>query len=192
MKKINLIIISIIFFLTSLNVKAISYDEIKSRNVCANFELALVSGVKELKKVECYNTYQDAYNAFSKLNNEQAVILERKNNVTRFVNAKLALVYLGVRGINENTLYYYSSDLKTEIGYLNHNSYYGATDGVFLDFNYSNHAIKVRTNGITGWIKDGYYQIVPIGFEGSINYYEVTSTELKHFKYWWSIKSCYR
>ncbi len=183
MKKIKLVIISIIFFLISLNVKAVamSPDEVKKRNVCPNFELSLAIGGGQLQKVECYDTYDKVYNAFSKLNDKRAVILERKNNVTRFINAKLSLVYLGVRASSDNTIYYSDSTLKEDIAYINHNANYGATDGVFLDFNYSNHAIKVKTNGVTGWIKDGYYQLVPLGFQGNVSYYEVTNSELKHY-----------
>ena len=181
MKKIKLVIISIIFFLITFNVKGLTQDEISKRNVCPNFELALSSGNKTLTKVECYNTYDEALKAFNASSNNRAVILERKNNVTRFINAKSALVYLGVKSSDVNTDYYSDSSLKTNIGYINHNANYGATEGVFLDFNYSNHAIKVKTSNLTGWVKDGYYQIVPVGFLGNFSFYRVTNNELLHY-----------
>lgn len=178
MKKYKLIVISIILFLVTFNVKAMNYNDVKNRNVCSNFEVAL-SANKNLTKVNCYNDYNSAKQAFDALSDKSAVILERKNNETKFINAKLGLVYLDIG----DTLTYYYSDktLKNDIYYVDHNVNYGATDGVLLDFNYDNHAIKVKSSSMTGWVKNGYYKIVPLSFIGNVSYYKVTNTELLHY-----------
>ena len=179
MQKYKLIVISIILFLVTFNVNALTLSEFKDRKVCSNFEIAIAKD-RKLTNLGCYNDYNSALADFNKSDNDRIVILERKNNETRVINAKNALVYLGVHSSDTNTNYYSDKNLTKYITYMNHHANYGATDGIFLDFNYSNHAIKLKTNGVTGWIGDGNYIIVPLGFTGNFSFYTVTSTELIH------------
>ncbi len=181
MKKYLILFISILMFSCTLNTKALTSSEIKSRNVCSKFELATANSNKSLTKKACYNTYDEAKAAMNKETDTTLVILERSGSTTRIIDAKEALVYLGVKSSDTNTNYYSSSSLKTSIGYMNHNSAYGASDGVFLELNYSNHAIKVYSNGVAGWIKDGYYIIVPLNFVIHSSYYQITSSEVVHY-----------
>ena len=155
MKKKIILLLSIYFII--LPVKALTYKEIESRSVCSNFEVAISNTSKNLESVACFDTYLSAKEKFDETDNDNLVILERKNNITKIINAKYALVYLGVRSVSENTYYYSNSNLTNSIAYMNHHSNYGATDGVFLDFNYDNHAVLVYSNGVKGWIKDDYY-----------------------------------
>ena len=178
MKK-KIVLITLLFFFTTLNVNGLTSNEIKSRNVCNNFELAEAKTDKSLGKESCYNTYLEAKNAMNSSNNENLVILERSNNETMIIDAKLALVYLD-HG-NVVTDYYKNSNLTGYITYMNHASDYGATDGVFLEFNPSNRAIKVKTNGVVGWIKNGNYKIIPLNFVGSTSYYQVTNDNISHY-----------
>jgi len=173
------ILINILLFSFVLNTKALTYNEIKSRTVCSNFEVAEATSSKTLNSLGCYNDYNSAKNAMNNNLNENLVILERSNNETRVIDAKLALVYLD---FGDTLTYYYSnSSLGGYITYMNHASTYGATDGVFLDFNPSNHAIKVKVNTVTGWIKDGTYRIIPLNFVGTTSYYQVTNDNITHY-----------
>ena len=179
MKKYYFILIFIIFLFTTIDVYALTADEIKTRDVCQNIELAIANSDQTLTNVKCFDTYEEARLELDKETNENLVILERKNNNTRIIDAKNALVYLD---IGDKVTYYYSdSDVKTSISYMNHYSSYGATDGVFLELNYDNYAIKVKTNGIIGWIKDGTYQIIPLNFTGTFSYYQVTKNNIIHY-----------
>ena len=178
MKK-YLIIFSIFFFLLALNTKALTYNEIKSRNVCSNFELAIAKTDKTLENVKCFNSYDEAKNVMNNTNNDDLVILERSNNLTRIIDAKYALVYLDIG--EELTYYYKYSNLTGYITYMNHSGNYGATDGVFLELNYSNHAIKIKTNGVTAWTRDGNYKIIPLNFVGTTSYYQVNNNEILHY-----------
>ncbi len=182
MKKFMVIFLSILFCFT-VNVKALTSTEIKSRNVCGNLpiELATANSDKTLTHVDCYSDYKTAKAKMNATNNDNLVILERKSGVTKIIDAKMALVYLGVKSVNTNTTYYTSSSLSSSLTYANHHSTYGATDGVFLELNYSNYAIKVKSNGITGWLKNGDYIIVPLMFTGNYSFYQVTSTGLYHY-----------
>ena len=174
-----LFIFILLFSFTILNTNALTYDEIKNRTVCSNYELAEAKNDKSLLKIECYNDYQNAKNAMNNNSNDNLVILERNNNITRIIDAKYALVYLDFGEVV--TDYYANSNLTGYITYMNHSANYGATDGVFLDFNYNNHAIKVKTNGIVGWIKDGRYKIIPLNFIGTTSYYQITNDSLIHY-----------
>ena len=180
MKKYLLCFYILFFFIIS-NVSGLTSSEISKRNVCSNIELAIANSDKSLTSVKCFDDYQTAKAEMDKTDNDNLVILERKNNTTRVIDAKMALVYLGVNPVDENTYYYSDSSFKTNIAYMNHHNNYGATDGVFLELNYSNYGIKVKTNGVTGWIKDGNYVIVPLNFTGSYSYYQVTDKSLWHY-----------
>ena len=178
MKK-YLILINIIFFLTILNTNALTYNEIKSRNTCPNFELAEAKSDKSLASIRCFNTYDEAKNSMNNTNNDNLVILERSNNLTRIIDAKYALVYMDIG--EELTYYYRNKDLTGYITYMNHSGNYGSTDGVFLELNYSNHAIKVKINGVVGWTRDGNYKIIPLNFVGTTAYYQVNNNEILHY-----------
>lgn len=170
-----------LIFLFTINVNALTTSEIKERNVCENIELAIANSDKSLTSVKCFDNYTDAKNEMDNIDNDDLVILERKNSETKIINAKYALVYLGVRNITENTYYYSTSGLTTSISYMNHHANYGATDGVFLELNYANYAVKVKSNGVVGWLKNGYYEIIPINFLGNISYYKVDNNGLYHY-----------
>ncbi|MCI5701818.1 MAG: DUF5011 domain-containing protein [Erysipelotrichaceae bacterium] len=179
MKKKIILLLSIYFII--LPVKALTYKEIESRSVCPNFELAIANTSKNLDSVACFDTYLDAKNKFNETNNDDLVILERKNNITKIIDAKYALVYLGVRSISENTNYYSNNNLTSSIAYMNHHPNYGATDGAFLEFNYDNHAALVYSNGVKGWLKNDYYRIIPLNFLGTTSYYKIVNNELYHY-----------
>lgn len=178
MKK-YLILFNIVFFFTILNTNALTYNEIKSRNVCPKFELAEAKTDKSLSSVKCFEDYNSAKNTMNNTNNDNLVILERSNNNTRIIDAKLALVYMDIG--EELTYYYQNNNLTGYITYMNHSGNYGATDGVFLELNYANHAIKVKINGVVGWTRDGNYKIIPLNFLGTTSYYQVTNNELLHY-----------
>ena len=174
-----LFLINILFFLCILNTKALTYNEIKSRDTCQHFELAEAKSDKKLLSIKCFDTYDAAKQEMNNIKNDDLVILERSNNLTRIIDAKYALVYLDIG--EELTYYYKNKDLTGYITYMNHSGNYGATDGVFLELNYSNHAIKVKTNGVVGWTRDGNYKIIPLNFLGTTSYYQVNSNEIIHY-----------
>ena len=180
MKKV-LLLITIFFFLVTLNTEALTYTEIESRSVCPSLELAIANTDKSLTKIECYDTYSLAYEAMNNHESDDVVILERKNNKTRIINSKYALVFLGVKSSSETTYYYENSNLTNYITYMNHHINYGASDGVFLEYDSTNNTGKVKTNGVVGWISLNDFRIIPLNFLGNFSYYKVTSTELEHF-----------
>ena len=178
MKK-YLIFLNIILVFTMFNVRALTTNEIKSRTNCPSFELAIAGKDKSLTTVGCFDDYNLAKNEMDNSNNDDLVILERSNNETRIINAKYAFVYLDYGEVVTN--YYKDSNLKNYLTYMNHSANYGSTEGVFLELNKSNYAARVKVNGITGWLKNGTYRIIPLNFVGNINYYEINNNGLYHY-----------
>ncbi len=180
MKKFKYIIIFIMFFfIISINTKASSYNDIQSRTNCSNFEVVEINTDRNINHKDCFNDFNSAQNAMNSDPNEYLVVLERTNGTTVVADAKIALVYLDIG--DKVTEYYANSNLTGYITYMNHSSNYGATDGVFMGVNRSNKAIKVKTNGVVGWIKNGSYKIVPLNLVGTTGYYQVTNDSLIHY-----------
>lgn len=166
-------------FTIFIDVNGLTSSEIESRNVCPNIELATANNDFSITSISCYDDYQTAKNEMDNNSLDDLIILERKNNKTRIIDAKYALVYLDVGDVVTN--YYSNSNLNTSIGYMNHFYRYGATDGAFLKINYSNYSALVKCNGLTGWIKDGSYKIIPLNFLGNTSYYKVTNDDIIHY-----------
>ena len=162
----------------SFNVYALKRNstDLKNRNVCAKIELAKASADGSISKVSCYNDYNTAKTKMNELDDNSLIILERSNNVTKVIDAKYALVYLD-RG--EKLTYLYSgSNLKTNITYMNNYADYGATDGAFIELNYSNKAAKIKIGSATGWVKNGEYTIIPINWVKTSSYYKINENGL--------------
>lgn len=178
--KIEYIIVFVMFFfITFINTNAASYNDIKNRTNCPNFELVEINTSKNISHIGCYNDFESAQSAMNSSGNEYLVVLERTNGETVVADAKIALVYLDIG--DKTTDYYSNSNLTGYITYMNHSGNYGATDGVYMGVNRSNKAIRVKTNGLIGWIKNGTYKIIPLNLVGTTGYYQVTSDSLLHY-----------
>lgn len=173
MRKLRYIIL-IFTILFSINVY--SYD--LNRNVCEKFELAEALDNEQIKNVACFNDYLSASNKMKEIDNNNLFIMERISGKMVVIDAKLALVYLDKGNVNKYI--YSSSSLTTSITYMNNYYIYGAADGAFLGFNYANHAIKIKISGVTGWIKNDTYTIVPLKFVNFSSSYNVTNNDISH------------
>ena len=174
MKKYIYIILFVMLSFT-INVSALSYNSsaLKNRKTCSKIELAKANDDGSITKVSCYDDYTTAKNKMNETDDNTLIILERKNDVTKVIDAKYALLYLD-KGDGNLTYLYTSSSLSTEKTYMYNSGSYGGTDAVYLELNYSNKAVKTRINGVTGWIKSGRYEIIPIKWVKSWSYYKVT------------------
>lgn len=180
MKKLCFVIV---FFMLSftINVSALKRDssDLINRSVCSKIELAKANTDGSITKVECYSDYNTAKNKMNESTDSSLIILERSGDVTKVIDAKYAYLYLD-HG-NKNTDVYSNSSCSSSITYMNNYSSYGATDAPLLEINYSNKAAKIKIAGVTGWIKNGNYYIIPINWLKSHSYYKVTDTGLYHY-----------
>ena len=181
MKKYVYLILFVMLSFT-INVKALSYSssDLKNRKECSKIELAKANVDGSITKVECYDDYAAAKNKMNETDDNTLIILERKDSVTKVIDAKYALLYLD-KGDGKLTNLYSSSSLSTEITYMYNSGSYGGTDAAYLELNYSNKAVKAKINGVTGWIKSGRYEIIPVKWVKSWSYYKVTDNGLYHY-----------
>lgn len=183
-KRISIICFALlctIFMMDSVH--ALRPSEIKARNICEKVELAIAKADGSLESVACYESYQEAKNAMNQTNNDDLVIIE--SGV--IVDAKYGIIDYDIlypSGTKGYTSIYASNTSNTEITYISTAGHY-ADDAVLLDVDYQNKRVKIKVAGVTGWIKeyDGnlkLYDIVPINWTTSPQYYLVSSDGLEH------------
>lgn len=185
MKKLFLIIISafIVSFYTTINVHALSASEVASRTTdCTSFELAEAKNTGELVKVACYESYNQAKETMNNTDNDNLVIVESG----RIVDAKYALI-----DYDQNTSLGYINIYK-DINLSSNLTYVSggySDDAALLDVDYNSGRIKIKVSGVVGWIKkyedeinkvNILYDIVPIVWTTSPNYYQVTNDSIIH------------
>ena len=180
MKKIKFLILFVMLLFT-INVKALSYNsnELKNRNKCPKIELAMANSDGSIIDGECFDDYVLAKNKMNESEGNDWIILERKDNVTKVIDAKYAILYLD-KG-DKLTYLYTANNVNTEITYMDNYASYGATDAAYLELNYSNKAVKTKIAGVIGWLKSGTYEIIPVKWVKSWSYYKVTDNGLYHY-----------
>ena len=180
MKKLKYLVLFVMLSLT-FNVSALkrNSNDLKNRKVCEKYELAKANTDDSLTKVGCYPDYNTAKNKMDELDDNSLVILERANNVTKVIDAKYALVYLD-RG-DKVTYLYSNSNVNSTLTYMDNYSGYGAPDAAYLGLNYSNKAAKIRIGGVTGWVKNNEYTIIPINWVKSSSYYKINDSGIYHY-----------
>lgn len=180
-----LILLCTIFIIEPVH--ALRPNEIKARNVCEKVELAIAKADGSLESIACYETYQEAKNIMQQTDNDDLVIIE--SGV--IVDAKYALVDYDVDYRESSVSYtsvYASNTSNQEITYIRTtcgNNICYADDAALLEVDYQNKRVKIKIAGVTGWIKEyagslKLYDIVPINWTTSPQYYRVSSDGLEH------------
>lgn len=179
MYKKTLFILTIIFIgivIFPKNTYALSVSEYQTRNNCSNkFELAgaHTDGIADF--VGCYNSYNEAKTAMVNNGASDLIIFDSTSGSTKIVDANNALLDLSV---NPETLTYFyeTKELNTrKYTYMDTGSLYGGVDGALLDVNY-NKSVKVMIGGLSAWIKNGTFEIVPLNWVKSSSSYTVTDS----------------
>lgn len=180
MKKLTKIIF-IYLLLFTVNTYALKSNDsnLINRTTCEKIELAHAKKDGSIESVSCFEDYNSAKNKLNEIEDDDLIILERKNNETKVIDAKYALVYLD-RG-DVLTYLYSNKDCKTSLTYMNNSASYGATDGALIEINYSNKSAKIRLGGVTGWVKDGTYKVIPINWVKSYSYYKIDDNNIYHY-----------
>ena len=180
MNKIKCLFV-LIMLLFTIQVNALGRNDanLTNRNTCAKFELAIANTDGTITHDSCYNEFSSAKSKMNETLNNDLIILERSNNVTKVVDAKYALVYLD-RG-DVLTYLYTNSSLKTTLTYMDNYSGYGATDAALIEVNISNKAAKIRLGGVVGWVKNNEYSIIPINWVKTSSYYKINDNGISHY-----------
>ena len=187
-KKISLMGFTLLCSIFMINsVHALRPYEIKDRNICEKVELAIAKADGSLESISCYGTYQEAKNIMEQTNHDDLVIIE--SGV--IVDAKYALIDYDVDYRESSVSYtsvYASNTSNREITYIRttcRNSICYADDAALLEVDYQNKRVKIKVAGVTGWIKEyagslKLYDIVPISWTTSPQYYQASSDRLEH------------
>ena len=78
------------------------------------------------------------------------------------------------------TYLYTNNSFKTSLTYMNNSGNYGATDGALINIIYSNKAAQIRIGGVTGWIKESDYKIIPVSWVKYHSYYKIDDNNISH------------
>ena len=175
-KNIFLLVTITLILIFPKDIHALTSSEYQSRNKCnGRYELAGAHTDGVADKVGCYNTYNEAKNAMVANGADDLIIFDSTTSNTKIVDANNALLDLSV---NPETLTYFyeSKDLNTrQYTYMDTGSLYGGVDGALLDVNY-NKSVKVMIGGLSAWIKNGTYEIVPLNWVKSSSSYTVNDS----------------
>jgi hypothetical protein len=165
------------------DVFAVTSSNLSSVFSCpTGYQLGTANTDDSFSSIECYNTYDDAKNAMNNLtisNKDDAIILEKNGTTVKVIDAYYALVYLNIG--DDLTYHYLSATTNTSYTYMNHYTAYGASDAAFIEFSPSTRRVKLRISGLTSWVKDGYYKIIPLNWVKKASYYQITESHLTHY-----------
>ena len=160
--------------------------EITSRNECEKIELALAKKDGSLEKIECYDDYATAYNEMKKNTSSDVVLVEGGF----IINAKYAVVDYDQDFSNASYKYVRVYKNKTDTGksymtYIRTAPGNYADEAVLLDYDHDTNRVKIKVAGVVGWIdkRDNnaiLYDIVPLVWTKSLQYYSVTEDRLYH------------
>ena len=184
MKKRLLIFFFLCLFTFLPNTNALRPEEILSREVCPNIELAIAKADGTLESVSCHDTYEEAKSTMDTTENDDLVIIESG----LIIDAKYAVIDYEIAYPSSHpkkyTYLYQNKNSNTTIGYIRGGS---PDDAILIDYDYNSKRVKVKVSELTGWM-DLYdntglqlYYVVPLSWATTPQYYKVTNDEIYHY-----------
>lgn len=188
---------SFVYFLFCLDVEAMKPIEFKDRVVCGEqYELAIAMDDGNLETVACYQDYYEAKAAMDSHESDNVVILARAYNKvygetrTEIADSKYALLDLSVNTQKPYTYFFPDAgDYTGKDNYMDTGTLYQAVDGAYISVNWPNRVAHLKMAGYDGWVNfisswtnwlTNDYQIVPLAWVKSSNYYVVDDSSIKH------------
>ena len=179
MNKRLIVFLFLCLFMFLPDVYALRPEEITSREVCPNIELATAKDDGTLENVSCHDTYEEAKNIMNTTDNDNLVIIESG----LIIDAKYAVVDYEYH-LTKTTKTYVDKNSNVTNGYIK-----GGTpdEAVLIDYDYNTKRAKIKVSELIGWI-DLYdntglqsYNIVPLSWATTPQYYIVTNDEIFHY-----------
>ena len=182
-KRFLLILFVLFMFLYVKDVKAFSADNYRYRNLCGNFEVARFNRDGSINTLSCHGDFNSAHNAMQNNGEDGVAVLAKVAGQAKIIDANVALLDLTVAP--DITNFYNNSELTGDAyTYMSTGSSYGGVDAAFMGAAYSNSknvwTAKLRIADYTGWIRQNYYEIVPITWVKSASSYTVTNESIRH------------
>lgn len=184
-RKILTNILFVFLLCLTQKVDAMQPHEISLRVDKCESPLIELSEAKEdgsLFKVGCYQTYDEAKQIMNTTENNNLVIIE--NDI--IIDAKYAVIDYDINYPSGHKGYidiYTSNTGNTINGYIRGGS---SDDAAMIDYDYNTKRVRIKLAGIDGWINKydsslKLYDIVPISWVKTFQYYEVTNEKLIHY-----------
>lgn len=181
-KKLIFLFLSLFIFIPKVD--ALRPEEIVARNICPNIELAIAKNDGSLESVSCHDTYDEAKNIMNQTENDDLVIVESG----LIIDAKYAVIDYEIAYPSSHprkySYIYPTQNATNNIGYVVGGS---PDDAALIEYDYVTKRVKIKVSGLTGWM-DLYdetglqlYYIVPLSWATSVQYYEVTDSEIIHY-----------
>ena len=180
----TVIVFAFTLFMPTL-VDALQESEMLSRAVCPNFEVAIANPDGSLTNMACFTTYEESVSYMNSSADDDLVILERANNETRLIDAKYAIAYVS-KGNNQSTINLYKT-VSTSYAwtYVVGGPDYASSDAAFMGIDYGSKKAHIMISGFDGYVNKydsgtRAYEVIPLNWIASTNYYEVTDQEMIH------------
>ena len=180
----TVIVFAFTLFMPTL-VDALQESEMLSRAVCPNFEVAIANPDGSLTNMACFGTYEESVSYMNSSADDDLVILERANNETRLIDAKYAIAYVS-KGNNQSTINLYKTVFNGYAWtYVVGGPDYASSDAAFLGLDYGSKMAHILISGFDGYVNKydsgvRSYEVIPLSWVSSTNYYEVTDSEIIH------------
>lgn len=187
-----------IYFLCLLPAYAMKPVDFKDRVICGDlYEVAIALSDGSLEHVSCHADYYEAKTAMNNNSSDGAVVLARAYNQvygevrTEIADSKYALLDLSVNTQKAYSLFFPDAgDYTSKDNYMDTGTLYSSVDGAFVEVNWPNRVAHVKIAGYDGWVNfisswtnwlTNDYQIVPLPWVKSSNYYVVTKDAIHHY-----------
>ena len=152
---------------------------------CTNYELDIAKSDYGIEKVLCFNDYASALAKMNELEERDLIIRDISNN--SIIDAKYGIAVVS-KGNDKSTInLYQNASTNSAYTYVVGGSSYASSDAAYLGLDFNSKRAHILLSGFDGYVnKFEYdvktYEIVPIAWIKSTNYYVVNDNEIIHYK----------
>ena len=135
--------------------------------------------------VSCFNDYTAAKNKMNELEEKDLYIREVSSNTV--IDAKYAIAYIS-KGDSSSTINLYKdASTNTAYTYIVGGSNYASSDAAYIGLDFNSKRAHIMMSAFDGYVnKTEYnvnaYEIIPVKWIKSTNYYVVNNNEIIHYK----------
>lgn len=172
-----------IFVIDIFDVNAYSSANYQDKTLCGAYEVSAFKEDGRIEQISCHNTYEEAKKSMIENGSDDLGILTNINGKVKILDVNVGLVDLSVSP-ETLTYFYRTSEMNSfRYTYMDTGSLYGGVDGVILETTLNSSGIwtaKVKIGNVVAWIKEDYYEVVPITWIKSTSTYTVTNEYIRH------------
>lgn len=147
------------------------------------YEVGIAKPNYGYERVSCFNDYYSAKNKMNELEEKNLVIKEEST----IIDAKYAIALVSKDNSKSTINLYKDANTNSAYTYVVGGSSYASSDAAYLGLDFNSRRAHILLSGFDGYVnKYEYnvksYEIVPIAWIKSTNYYVVNDYEIVHYK----------